>query len=1339
MKTIDKPVAVYILNQEKSLRGEVISDYLGIKGLSSRIVLPNSLPQTTELNCEKVFVWILSEVEKFFFNCTPVEFEERVDGLATELFQVAKWAISHHDNTASHWKGLILRPMSEANDLGLDLDAGAAFLKSLRLEYPQLNVKWLQLPTSWSDEKWADVVFRELQTTSTRTEFRYNAEGTRTTQVARQLDRKEDISLQLDTTDTVLVTGGAKGITCELALGLARHTQAKFALMGSSPLPDPSKDSRSNEILDNLKRFEQEGFQCLYIECDITVPEEVKKAVNQIETQLGSVTAILHGAGISQLKRFSELDIDSYLRCINIKTQGLFNLLRVCSLKDLKALHVISSVLGKTGMPGQVDYTFANAWLAGALESIKQAQPQIHTLSLGYSVWGEKGIGIKLGAVERLKQKGVTPISTKEGVAAYLGLIQAGQTGSFLITGRLTPELEANLFLEQAKPPGRFLEKILRKIEGIELIAEATLSHDKDRYLPEHVWQGTPIFPAVMGLEAITEVAMACVNRQDLPTLRNVHFYNSIIIPQDQEITIRILALANPSDDNSISVQVAIRSQVDNFQQDRFVADCVFSKENSSSSSPSHLTKCPEINQPLDIRESDFSPELLFQGKFFRRIETIYSITPGKESLSGIRVPNHEKYYRSDLEQVTLIPSPAVQDSFFQAGSILLPTGYLPIHIGEIHFYQPFLPGSPLLCQARIKSKTKGETIFDYFIFTFDGDLVETITGIVVRSSQTITPSPTPVENIRIDRHRIPPIPFSQVNRDLEQLYPDIPHTLVFVNHDEVENADGNSLLSTMQMQRIRSDVSPSRQRSAIANEIAVGQVATEFAHRHLQINLSFRQISLAHGKDGNPKLEFDDSNISIAFNNVDLSLTDGMGVSVALMGMVPLGVDIEEIKIRDAETWSGLLGENGYALARQVAKENLEPFDYSATRVWTIIEAGKKATQLKRCLPNYEEKLDVYWLTFSGQIENKKLTFLSTIVEPVTHHDMPSVLTICFSTSSELINKHSFDTQKGFETIFEERMEKFCSDLREFQTICTSDPETSGTAQRYALFNRGFVEILSDLNKLTEKLSPEDLLKQQRYMSSLILPFLDESIIFRRALTKPLGYPGDHILMELMIQNTVTSRGLGYHFDYKFLSEPGSEAVRQRTLWVVDQIEQLLRSTGKKHLKLLDLGCGPMAIENALLKRSNPDYFFEIVGVDFDELALTYANSRLKQYSNMSITTRKENLVTPGGMKTIEELAAKADVCISMGLIEYLSDETVETIFKALYAGAHSGTQILIGNYLPNHQSRLYMEWFMDWYLYYRQTNDMQRLAKAARFSSENIYSELDATQSLVLLKLEK
>ena len=77
------------------------------------------------------------------------------------------------------------------------------------------------------------------------------------------------------------------------------------------------------------------------------------------------------------------------------------------------------------------------------------------------------------------------------------------------------------------------------------------------------------------------------------------------------------------------------------------------------------------------------------------------------------------------------------------------------------------------------------------------------------------------------------------------------------------------------------------------------------------------------------------------------------------------MGVDWEAVEPRDAEQWRGLLGEDGYGLAMLIASKCYESFDLAATRVWTLLESGKKANSLQRFIPAIGGSLGGSWLSF--------------------------------------------------------------------------------------------------------------------------------------------------------------------------------------------------------------------------------------------------------------------------------------------------------------------------------------------------------------------------------------
>jgi hypothetical protein len=213
-----------------------------------------------------------------------------------------------------------------------------------------------------------------------------------------------------------------------------------------------------------------------------------------------------------------------------------------------------------------------------------------------------------------------------------------------------------------------------------------------------------------------------------------------------------------------------------------------------------------------------------------------------------------------------------------------------------------------------------------------------------------------------IEAEAVRPLPATRVGDELRALLPQHPHALVFVSHGEVE--DGRELpeLSRADREQIARETSEARRLTALASLVAARRAVAQFAREYRQRELSPCSVDLAHRADGKPVLRGD-----YLPDGLDITLADGAGVSIALVGHRSVGVDLETVAIRDCETWRGLLGMDGYALALRVQGETGEPFDCAATRVWTLLEAGKKAHSLRRVLTQLARSLGGTWLFQGG------------------------------------------------------------------------------------------------------------------------------------------------------------------------------------------------------------------------------------------------------------------------------------------------------------------------------------------------------------------------------------
>jgi 3-oxoacyl-[acyl-carrier protein] reductase len=160
-----------------------------------------------------------------------------------------------------------------------------------------------------------------------------------------------------------LVTGGARGIGKAIALRLA----ADGAKIGIVDWADTGQDA--------AREIEQvSGRQATFFKADISSEADTKAAVAAVESALGPVDILINNAGITRdglALTMSESDWDAVL-AVNLK--GAFLMSKTVLRGMIKRRHGsivnISSVVGRRGNAGQINYSSAKAGLLGLTKSL---------------------------------------------------------------------------------------------------------------------------------------------------------------------------------------------------------------------------------------------------------------------------------------------------------------------------------------------------------------------------------------------------------------------------------------------------------------------------------------------------------------------------------------------------------------------------------------------------------------------------------------------------------------------------------------------------------------------------------------------------------------------------------------------------------------------------------------------------------------------------------------------------------------------------------------------------------------------------------------------------------
>jgi enediyne polyketide synthase len=592
----------------------------------------------------------------------------------------------------------------------------ASFARTLHLETGiPCSVIGIDSPAS------LDAARREAESVLDFAEVRLGR--TRRVPVLRPLDTT-DGDWPMQPGDVALVTGGGKGITAECALALAGKHGLALSLLGRS---DPEHDG---ELAANLRRFAAAGVRHMYTQADVRDPKSVREAVRRTEIELGPVSGIFHGAGVNAPALLGDLDETSFRETFDPKVKGLANVLAAVDGHSLRLLVTFGSIIGALGLAGEAHYALANESMRESVAGFAESAPQCRCVDIAWSVWAGAGMGERLGTMDALIRAGVDPIPLAEGIALLERLICARNLpNSILATGRFGPP--PTIELERpATQFRRFLERRLVDYPGIELVVEADLDIGTDPYLADHRLHGVALLPAVVGIEAMAQVAEELLG--SVPrALEDLTLERPVTIPTDGKCTLRIAALRREDG----SVDAVLRSDESSFQADHFRA--TFRAE----------SKEPPAPLPTDAREGsiDLDPNnmydaLLFHGPRFRRLGR-YRHLRARSCVAEVET-REAQWFGAYLPQSLALGDAGSRDAFVHVLQACIPdTRVLPTAVDHMAFLRP-LAGT-VVVNARERADDGTTLIWDVDVDDVDGQSVEQWRGLRLRR---IEPMATPTQ-----------------------------------------------------------------------------------------------------------------------------------------------------------------------------------------------------------------------------------------------------------------------------------------------------------------------------------------------------------------------------------------------------------------------------------------------------------------------------------------------------------------------------------------------------------------------------------------------------------------
>jgi extracellular factor (EF) 3-hydroxypalmitic acid methyl ester biosynthesis protein len=266
------------------------------------------------------------------------------------------------------------------------------------------------------------------------------------------------------------------------------------------------------------------------------------------------------------------------------------------------------------------------------------------------------------------------------------------------------------------------------------------------------------------------------------------------------------------------------------------------------------------------------------------------------------------------------------------------------------------------------------------------------------------------------------------------------------------------------------------------------------------------------------------------------------------------------------------------------------------------------------------------------------------------------------------------------------------------------------------------------------------------RYMRQHLHHLILAAPFARRTFEKPLGYPGDYEMVNMILRNGYEGDSLfGKIVHHWFVRQPPALAHRNRIKYLTERIEleayRVARGGGTA--RVFNFACGP-AVEVQNFFRSSFSEKVELTLADFNAETLDYVGRMLGKIKGLlRVQTAvhfqkktvyqllKENFKATGGK-------AQYDFVYCAGLFDYLPDTTCKQLMDVFYEMTAPGGLLVATNVAPSNPLRHGMDHLLDWHLIYRREPDL-RAVRPGKADDDYVSVRTDATGVNLFLEVRK
>lgn len=464
-----------------------------------------------------------------------------------------------------------------SSEVNVEQTALSGLIKTLDKEWETCHCKIIDKASSASAQQLADEIFLAGEL-----EVGLSAEKKISLVTEKQTLAKHE-QPAISEGDLVVVTGGARGVTAEVAYQLASSWKSNLLLLGRSELPEqeatwsqgiekeaelkqaiakqhagikpPELQSKYNklmaerEVRANLTRIQATGVQVEYASVDVRDTQAVSTAIGEAKTRLGDVKGIVHAAGVLADKLVVDKTAEQFTRVYETKVSGMQTLLNATQNDDLRFMVMFSSTTARLGRKGQCDYAAANEILNKIAQQENQARPNCRVVSVNWGPWDG---GMVTAALKGLFAKeGVGLIDLQGGAQYLLDEIAQGDDTEIVILG----SAEEYNNVDELEPIIQTNNK-----SALHIAFERKVSIKDHEFLNSHVMNHRAVLPVAIITEWLAHGAMHDNPGLQFHGLEDFRVLKGITLNNDEESDITIMAGIASRNGNYEVVPVELRS-----------------------------------------------------------------------------------------------------------------------------------------------------------------------------------------------------------------------------------------------------------------------------------------------------------------------------------------------------------------------------------------------------------------------------------------------------------------------------------------------------------------------------------------------------------------------------------------------------------------------------------------------------------------------------------------------------------------------------------------------------------------------------------------------------------